>query len=184
VNEMVSIIFTYRLAAYYMNNIASLQSKSMQNMATFFDLVKPVFASEMITYKRFRGAEQYGDVAALSEMFRCPLDSCPSGRLSFADMYKLRKNDIDKKLHSISKSLSNIVDTVSFKERMAKQYDHARSFQSAFNGLVAYLPLILLIPIGAFCQLSMTSPLRTVAVLSSSVLLVLAAIIYAFADLK
>lgn len=203
IDEIVKMMFMYRLASHYVTNIAMLEGTSKtyaanavakranqlsaigDNMGDFIGIMATTYVTDMAPLRRFKADRKYGDVAALTEMLRCPRDKCPVGKLSFADIYRKRANDIDTKLDRISFRLANIVDSADYSQRINTQYKLASDFLDMFSTMHVYVPLSILLVMALYCRIILEkSRTRTASVVMLLVMSILPFIIQVFVDWK
>ena len=169
VDEVVKMIFMYRLASHYVRNIAMLETDSKSYAANainkqasqvgamadeiggFLGIMATLYVTDMAPHKRFKGDKPFDDVRALSELFHCPKDRCPMGQVTFADMYRRNASEITRKLDDISLRLSNIVDSPTYQQRIATQYKIASDFLDTFTNLTVYVPTGMIIATSIYC---------------------------------
>jgi len=166
--EVVRIMFFYRLASHYVENIASLEGESKAyaaeaigkrastlasitgDVGAILGLMSTTYVSDMAPYRRFRGDIAYDDVAALNELLRCPLERCPPGRVTFAAFYKAQSPRILQQLSDLSIRLSTVVDSMSYGQRIVTQWSTTKEFLDNFQIMHVYLPLCMLVAAGAY----------------------------------
>jgi hypothetical protein len=168
VENMVRMMLTYRLASYFATNVASfdndaragiVDSLSASNMlrtrlaglGNALSLVNlksgNTFSTDMTPTNRFTAdasTQSYDDVAALNELFRCPVDGCPDGKLTFAQFHAKYFNEIDEGMRGISNDLLQQVSTSSFGQQMSYRYELSMGYSRMFTGVHKLLPLILI----------------------------------------
>lgn len=168
VENMVRMMLTYRLASYFATNVASfdnaaragiVESLSASNMlrtrlaglGNALSLVNlksgNTFSTDMTPTNRFTAdasTQSYDDVAALNELFRCPVDGCPDGKLTFAQFHAKYFNEIDAGMRGISNDLLQQVSTSSFGQQMSYRHELSSGYSRLFTGVHKLLPLVLI----------------------------------------
>jgi len=168
VENMVRMMLTYRLASYFATNVASfdnaaragiVDSLSASNMlrtrlaglGNALSLVNlksgNTFSTDMTPTNRFTAdasTQSYDDVAALNELFRCPVDGCPDGKLTFAQFHAKYFNEIDAGMRGISNDLLQQVSTSSFGQQMSYRHELSSGYSRLFTGVHKLMPLILI----------------------------------------
>jgi len=168
VENMVRMMLTYRLASYFATNVASfdndaragiVDSLSASNMlrtrlaglGNALSLVNlksgNTFSTDMTPTNRFTAdasTQSYDDVAALNELFRCPVDGCPDGKLTFAQFHAKHFQEIDAGIRGISNDLLQQVSTASFGQKMSYRHELSSGFSRLFTGVHKLLPLVLI----------------------------------------
>ena len=181
--EVVRIMFFYRLASHYVENIASLEGESKAyaasavgkrssalasmtgDVSAILGLLSTTYVSDMAPYRRFRGDIAYDDVAALNELLRCPLERCPPGRVTFAAFYKAQSPRILQQLSDLSMRLSKVVDSMSYGQRIVTQWSTTKEFLDNFQIMHVYVPVAMLVAAGAYCHYMIDDDrLRSIAV--------------------
>lgn len=175
IDEVVKMMFLYRLASHYVKNIASLENESKRyaakavskrasevgamadNIANFLGIMATLYVTDMAPLKRFKGDKAYDDIGALTELFRCNKDKCPLGKVSFLDFYRKRSTDIQTKLEIISNKLSNIVDSPTYSQRLVSQYKIASNFLETFTILNVTAPVGVIVIMTGYCWLKIES---------------------------
>ena len=183
VDEIVKMMFMYRLASHYVKNIAMLEGESKkyaadalakradllgsraESIGAFFGVMATVYVTDMAPYKRFKGEKSYDDVGAMTDMLRCLDNKCPTGEVTFTDMYRKHAETITRKLDEISFRLSSIVDSASYSQRMVMQYKIASDYLDMFDTLNVLVPLglILMMSMYAWAYIEISKTRRVVA---------------------
>jgi len=163
VDEIVKMMFMYRLASHFVKNIAMLETESKsyaaqsltkrasqagamaEDIGSFFGMMATEYVTDMAPLKRFKGDVAYDDVGAMTELLRCPDDKCPVGEVTFADMYRNKSDEITRKLDEISFRLATIVDSSSYTQRLVTQYKIASEYIDTFMTMNVYVPLGMLL---------------------------------------
>ena len=168
VENMVRMMLTYRLASYFATNVASfdndaragiVDSLSASNMlrTRLAGLGKALslgnlkssntFSTGMTPTNRFTAdasTQSYDDVAALNELFRCPVDGCPGSQLTFAQFHAKYFNEIDAGMRGISNDLLQQVSTSSFGQQMSYRHELSSGYSRIFTGVHKLMPLVLI----------------------------------------
>ena len=169
IDEIVKMMFLYRLASHYVRNIASLEEDSKayaakavaakasrfdglaDNIGNFLGIMATRYVTDMAPLKRFKGDQSFDDVRAMSEIFTCPQNKCPAGKGTFMEVYRKNTAEITRRLEAISYQLTNIIDSPNFTLRLVSQYKVASDYLDMFKTLNVFVPISILLVTALYC---------------------------------